>query len=576
MEELFDSVMCPSRQSLPPLTLIVIAYCLGAVGGCSLTRSKTEWRQPDFAVPDYDGVGKWSLAASEDNYARAVYLEESNNPECVQHYFQVATYTWPVLERELATTGKTSPRTTELYRSSLAKLLITAQKFNCWDPCRGLVTPNSGCATLLPACYQGFVWSPTDFQHLLPSGDYESPNLTRRFRDNGLGVPIVVVRNTAAPQPFTRNEQAFAATVVLRPDTTKSGYQLVFYDPLRASNIVVAGCQVPLVRDLTAPFALKSQNEDRQWLENFLQPGATGSGDGLTMVEPYQPGKIPVVFIHGLLSDPATWADLANELRAHPNLNDRYQLWAFEYDTGEPFLTSAAVLRRQLVQMRCTYDPERIDPAMSQMVLVGHSMGGLVAKLQVTQSGDQLWQAVARQPLGSVSTDHATRKQLQEAFYFQPSMDIARVLFIGTPHRGSSWAHRPVGLLGSALVEPSSDTQSSHSQLVGDNPHLFGDELGDRFPTSIDLLKPESPLLSATASLPFSPRVTLHSIVGQGQTSWKGEPTDGVVSVSSAQLLGVASELTVDSKHEKLHRDPTAVGEVVRILQEHLQQSSIY
>lgn len=559
-----------------PLKFLCVVFCLCSVGGCSLTRSKTVWQPPTFADPDADSLRNLRLVVAEDSYAVAVRLEEDGCPECVDLYYDAAARSWPVLERQLTNDGKTSPRAADLYRSAVAKLLITAQRFGRWNPNQGLTVSTASGTVVLPTSYQGFDWGPEEFQNLQPSGDYEAPNLSRTFRDHGLGVPLVAVRNVTNPQPFTRNEQTFAATALLRQDAAATGFQLEFHDPLRTSTVDVAGCRVPLARDLTAPFALASEGKDRLWLTNFLQPGASGDRDGLFMIEPYQPRKIPVVFIHGLLSDPETWADVVNELRAHPDLNDRYQWWAFRYATGEPFLTSAAVLHRQLVEIQRTYDPLRQDPALSQMVLVGHSLGGLVAKLQVTDSGNCLWQSVTKRPLATVRTTPETRRLLQEAFYFRPSIEVTSVVFIGTPHRGSAWARRPVGRLGSALVEPSAASEQQHSQLVRDNPDLFRKELRNRFPTSVDLLEPSNPLLAATASLPFSPIVTLHSIIGDFKDDWQGEPTDGVVPVSSARLVGVASEKIVDAKHEELHRDPATVAEMVRILRVHLQRSAVY
>lgn len=558
------------QNSSPPLRLLFVALSLLTFSGCLITPNQTVWQQPTYASPDAEALGNWSLISAEDHYLAAMQQEANGNANCVDHYYEAAARTWPALERELTTSGKTTARTVDLYRSAVAKLVITGQRFGRWQTGRGLVVSTSSGRTVLPTKFQGFTWGPEEFHYLQPVGNYSTPQLSRVFRSNGLGVPLVVVRHIATPQPFTKNQQSFAATVLLRLDESRSRFQLEFYDPLRESTLQVAGCPVPLARDISAPFALASLGEERQWLDNFLKPGATGSLDGLSMIEPYQPGKIPVIFVHGLLSDPATWADLVNELRNHPELNERFQWWGFQYATGEPFLTGAAVLRRQLRQIRETYDPMRQDPAISQMVLIGHSMGGLVAKLQVTDSGDRLWRAVARQPLASVVTSEDTRRQLQKAFFFQPSVDVTRIVFIGTPHAGSAWARRPIGRLGSALVEESPDTNARHTQLVRDNPNLFREELRDRFPTSIDLLEPKSPLLAATASLPFSSTVRLHSIIGDHKTTWNGESSDGVVPVSSARLLGVTSEMTVDAKHEALHRNPATVVEVVRILREHL------
>jgi hypothetical protein len=203
--------------------------------------------------------------------------------------------------------------------------------------------------------------------------------------------------------------------------------------------------------------------------------------------------------------------------------------------------------------------------------MFGHSMGGLVAKLQVTESSDLLWRAAATQPIHTVKTSSNARQVLQEAFFFRPSLDIKRVVFLGTPHLGSTWARRPIGRIGSALVEPAPEATAQHQQLMQDNPNLLREELRDRFPTSVDLLEPKSPLLAATAVLPFSPTVRLHSIIGTGHRMWNGVESDGVVPVTSSRLLGVASEMAIVSKHDHLQRDPRSVVELVRILRLHLK-----
>ena len=553
-----------------------LIFGLTLLVGCSLHRNSPQWQPLSYTAPDADAIGNFRLVGAEDTYFHAATLESKNCPECVDEYLKAAGKSWTALEQEFSKTGKSSPRTLSLYHSSVAKVLVTGQRFGRWHPQVGLSVSSLADTTVLPASYHGFSWDPFQFQHLEPVGDYSSPALTTTYRCGGLGVPLVVSRNVANPQPFTPQQQSFAATAIIRSSGEPKCYQLEFYDPLRESHVHVGCGTVALSRDLSAPIAYESLDEDRQWLRSFLQPGATGASDGLFMVEPYQPGKIPVVFIHGLLSDPTTWADLVNELQSHPELSASYQWWGFQYATGEPFLSSAAVLRKQLRQVRATYDPQCQDPAFSQIVLIGHSMGGIVAKLQVTNSGNQLWQSASRQPLATLVTDQKTHRDLQEAFYFQPSPNVRRVIFIGTPHTGSAWARRPVGRLGAVLVEPAAETESRHAQLIRDNPHSFREEFRERIPTSIDLLEPESALLAATNRLHYSQYVTLHSIIGTGKNMRDGKPGDGVVPVASARLPGVASETFLDATHEALHRNPGTVKEVARILNLHRRASGSF
>src|SRR5262245_28530223 len=272
---------------------------------------------------------------------------------------------------------------------------------------------------MVPVAFRGFVWSPADFRYFLPVGAYTSQHLDTRYIAEGVGVPYVVLTDNALARPFVRSGQPFAATAVLAP--TGNCFGLTLYDPLR---MCATDAGLPLARDLSAPFAYSNSLEGRTAIEDFIRPTRDEGEEGIYMREPFQSGKIPVIFIHGLASDPQTWSQLESELVSNPAILARYQLWLFRYDTGSPFLSSAAMLRRYLAAIHQTYDPARADPNMSQVVLVGHSMGGLLAKLQVTTSGDTLWQAAATRPLDTIITDPATRAELASAFYFQPSPDV--------------------------------------------------------------------------------------------------------------------------------------------------------
>jgi pimeloyl-ACP methyl ester carboxylesterase len=587
-----------SALRLAPLRRIAcLLLAAGCLPGCASLRLREEaLRIPPAAIPRtaYDIVepsdgpapgGARTVALAELAYAEAMRLDAEDSPAAVEAYLQAALAAWPAVEAMAhilisgVPSGETAiaaelpdSREAELYESAVVGLLVSAQKYGRWNPVTGLVAMTPHGMAPVETTFHGFVWSPSEFGQIVPVGHEASTALKRDYRRTGLGVPLVVVRNDAGAQrPFIEPSRQFAATALVRPVLTPAGptARLEFYDPLRRSQVQLSSGPAPLASDISAPLARAGVNFVQDWLEPFLRPAAGGADDALTMVEPYQPGKIPVILIHGLLSDPLTWNDMINELQAQPQIISRYQIWTFRYDSGEAFFTSAAVLRRQLAQLLALYDPTGCDPAATNIVAVGHSMGGLVANLQVTYSGNTLWSAAARVPLEQVLTDPATRANLRDAFFFEPSPHIARVVYIGTPHLGSGWARRAVGSLGSALVEPAPLAMARHEQVTRDNPGVFSDEMADRFPTSVDLLEPSSPLLNATARLPYRPGVITHSIIGEGQYTATGQPTDGVVPVASARLFGAASERMVIARHAQEPRNDEVLEEVMRILNEH-------
>lgn len=551
-----------ARTRIAFLLLLAPVLLLLASSGCSLVGSQNQWNPPNpyspsrlFAAPDP------CLVAAELQYEAGRQAEQACNPASIDHYFAAATQSWPY---HVARAADEDNRAAELYRASVRSFIESAVRFGRFDRSRGVQLANG---QLVPVTYQGFVWQPADFCTFLPVGCYQSPRLSNQYLAPGVGVPYVVLTSAPPRHAFTNMSQPFAATAVLCPPPSMGGgFALQFYDPLRTS---ATDAGVPIVRDLTAPIAYAASHDTDAWLVDFLRPDRGDVLDGLHMREPFQPGKIPVVFVHGLASDPLTWAQLENDLRAQPAIFARYQFWFFRYDTGDPFLPSAALLRRQLVMLRQTYDPLRCDPNLSQMVLVGHSMGGLLSKMQVTYSGDIIWNAAAVQPFNTIVTDNDTRARLASAFFFTPSPDIRRVIYIATPHRGSSDATRCIGRISSALVEERPDQVARHAQLVRDNPAAFRDELRRGIPTSIDLLEPQSCILQATNTLPYNQGVALHSIIGDDRWSPIQGRSDGVVAVSSARIGGVQSELFVAARHTDVQRNSDTVREVICILSRH-------
>jgi len=566
-----------------------LALLLLALAGCR----STKWNAPCFAkahrphacrtlLQTSGTIVPQELLAAEREYAAATEMERRGYAKCVDGYFQAAVMSWRCLQARCQTGADdiAANRARSLYHSSLAKLLETGQRFCRLDPQQQLEVFTPVGRRVVPVAFHGFVRPPEDFNQLCVVGQYQTNELTRTFSNCGLGVPLVVVRLRHKEERFHPNRQVFAATAVLTRETSAgdspgvplagtSEYRLAFYDPLRVSHVECGGRRLPLAADISAPFVAILAGSERTWWQDFVQSRPPEGNGKLFMVEPYQPGKIPVVFIHGLLSDPVTWVNLANEIQAHPQLRERYQLWAFKYWTGAAFLAPAAVLRRELAAAVELHDPMKEDPALRRMVLVGHSMGGLIAKLQVTYSHATLWDAIASRPFETIAATDRQRRDLAASFFFEPSANVERIVLIGTPHQGATLAQRSLGRLGASLVQEGSE-EAEYAQFIANNPGLIVPEYEDRLPTSIDLLEPDSTLLIAMQHLCIRSGVCLHSIIGTGGCVLH-EPSDGVVTVVSARHPCAASEACVDERHERLPGNAQTAEEVIRILQFHLR-----
>jgi pimeloyl-ACP methyl ester carboxylesterase len=284
-------------------------------------------------------------------------------------------------------------------------------------------------------------------------------------------------------------------------------------------------------------------------------------------MRPYRPGRIPVVLVHGTASSPVRWAELFNEISHDPVVSGRYQFWLFQYNTGQPILYSAMLLRRALQSVLKEIDPTGEDDALRRMVMIGHSQGGLLTKLMTIRSGNRFWENVTEEPFEDVKMAPETRELLREAMFLEPVPTLRRVVFIATPHRGSyqatGWA---LDLIRRFITLPGTLVSQFQGLLKSQTfAHLGMSQL----PTSVDNMSPGHPFLKALNDLPIDPGITAHSIIavlGDGPVTGK---TDGVVAYESAHIDGVASELVVRSGHST-QGHPETVEEVRRILREHI------
>ena len=302
----------------------------------------------------------------------------------------------------------------------------------------------------------------------------------------------------------------------------------------------------------------------RQYWTAFRNPSQSNA-TGLYLLQPYQPGRVPLILIHGLASDALTWDETVAALNANPDITARYQIWLYQYPTGLSYLRTAAELRKELLGIRSLLDPTNNDPAFEQTVLVGHSMGGVVAKLQVSYSDDHLWRAISDVPLDEALNSGPISDDAVASVLFQPVSFVKKVVYIATPHQGSNWTQRPLGRIGSWLVNIPDTVEQEYARLTRGSPGLIRNP-GARPPTSLDLLIPGNNIIRATNSLRYADGVATHSIIGTGYRSPDGFMGDGIVAIVSAHRSEVRTEYFVKATHSGILKNSAAAAELTCIL----------
>ncbi len=572
-------------------------------------------------------------------YVESAYLEarrlETRRPAlAVEIYATAALYAYhylfnPTLQESRRSTTMFDAQARDvavLYNGSCERLLRLLLK-DSPTPFR----PGSLCrfwgesATLTAYCrVASGSWAPEEIESFELAADREVEELSFDCRRAGLGVPLVAKRraDAAVERPeeiYYPTGLQFPATAFLRPNPTAplgsippldpdadaaevdaqldgAVAILEIYDPLVSSFATVGDRAVPLECDLTTPLAsyLASPNQlafskGQKGLldpEKLLETIPTHSPtrertlQGLYMLQPYDPAKIPVVMTHGLGSSPITWLEMYNSLRNVPEICDNYQFWFYFYPTGQPFWISAAQLRSDLRDLRETLDPAGDAPALDQTVLVGHSMGGLISRMQVAESGDRIWRRVSSVPLDDLDFDAETRENFRAWFFFEPNPSVRRVITIATPFRGSDYANGFTQWLADRAISIPKTVASAAGSLAAlletdasqiDDPTLL------ETATSVDSLSPKSPIFAALDECPIPETVALNNIVGvlpSLERRWIApKKSDGVVEFWSSNRDDVETQREIPAAHTTAHAHPAAIWETKEILLRHLTEA---
>lgn len=412
-------------------------------------------------------------------------------------------------------------------------------------------------------------YAPGYFESLLPAEEFEVKGFTHRHTRPGRGIALVGHRDNKGREPV---EQFYPPEGICRPVTA-------VFEPAQKGKVMRLRLldsmkRESLAADFSAPFA--SLQSRVQTLQRMGLTGLLGGrhsrerGHRLYLMEPYDPNKIPVIFIHGLLSTPLTWAEVTNEVWGDAEFRRRHQVWHYLYPTSAPFLYSAWLYRQRIDEMRRFLDPDGNDPASRNLDIVAHSMGGLLTRTLITSSGDAVWDQVFRMQPGQLQATEEDRQAVYGITHWQPRRDVRRVIFIATPHRGSNMSLGTIGRIGDKLAGLPVQFTGLYARLHRDNPDAlqpaFRQALSRGQLTSIDTLSPEHPLLETLLSRPIPRKVEIHSIIGnRGKPGPLPQSSDGVVPYPSSHLENARSELIVPTGHGAM-KHPKSHAEIRRVL----------
>jgi len=354
--------------------------------------------------------------------------------------------------------------------------------------------------------------------------------------------------------------------------------RLVVADPLRETLLRAGEHRYALAHDTSAPYAelANSSSLKRLGFYGLIGGEEIGRRAGVYLLEDYDPDKRPIVMIHGLAASPLNWSRISNAIWADPVLRGRFQVWHVVYQTDAPLMILRSHIQGYLDDAWSVLDPEGDDPARNGIVLIGHSMGGVIARLLCVESGDVMWNAAFAVPPGELPLKSEDAATVERLLLIHPYPGVTRAIFLATPHQGSPSADAWYGRLFRKIIGRHVPEMRMLQRLARVHPEVISEAVRDAYAqaevNSIATLQAAQPVRAASQTLLPQPGIRYHTIAG----SLPGEvpPGDGFVPLDSATIPGAESTLVIKYGHQLYDSDET-VAEVLRILHEDVTEEEM-
>jgi pimeloyl-ACP methyl ester carboxylesterase len=349
---------------------------------------------------------------------------------------------------------------------------------------------------------------------------------------------------------------------------------LSVYDPYREESVERHGQTVPLSANFSAGYGiwLARSGFAGQSLRTLFGRARGIDTPRIYMMQPFDPNRRIILMLHGLASSPEAWVNVANDIQGDEVLRQHFQVWQVYYPTNVPILVNLARIRRATQQTLAHFDPDGTAPASHGMVLIGHSMGGVIARLLVSTSGEELWTTFEDKYVPEGTDIDREDERLNRLLNFTPMPQVERAIFIAAPHRGTPFASNRLSRWAANLVRLPLALLNEIEEVMKTATNIEPQGQTFHVPNSIEQLRETDPLIRATSRLPISPQVCFHSIIARRRETGPLEDSDdGVVPYRSAHLAGAQSEEVIVAGHS-VQETPQAILEIRRILHEDIAQ----
>ena len=253
------------------------------------------------------------------------------------------------------------------------------------------------------------------FERFLLADQYRVRGLSVRNRQPGVGAPLLAVRQF---DPELGVSRCVPATAFLRlpgpwpkwtPAPTPGSLEI--HSAFGGGKVAVGNTQVPLEIDLTTHMAYVL-NQSFVWglgMQQFMSPSKRVRSQ-LIPLSSFATGPDSGGVCSRHLRESGHLGRVGQHLGGGSGLAPALPDLEFMYGSGNAVAISAGELRDALTAKIQKLDPEGTNPLLRQMVVIGHSQGGLLTKFTATSTGDKIWKAISDKPLEEIPRRRPARK----------------------------------------------------------------------------------------------------------------------------------------------------------------------
>ncbi|OTG91567.1 esterase/lipase family protein [Acinetobacter sp. ANC 3813] len=385
--------------------------------------------------------------------------------------------------------------------------------------------------------------------------------------------------------PNIHQARYLAATLTAEPANAasvneilnNSTFQIKAYDPYKFEKLKIANKEYPLAANFSAPYGLwlAENNLGKSAYLSLIDRDEQLTMPHLYMLEPYNPNKKVIVLVHGLASSPEAWIRLTNDIMGDPVLREHYQVWQVFYSTNMPILESRFQIYALLTQSFAQVNKQA--SAKNDAVLVGHSMGGIITRLLVSNA-DTTQEALKMMSSHQLN-QYRNTAVVKDRMIMKDIPNFSRAIFLAAPHRGTAFADRWFTKAARKIIKLPGAFLSAIGDVITqeeDLKDLFKELSNGLIQNGPSNLSHTSKFVSLTEDIMPIKSMKYHSIIGNATNS--DDPnviSDGVVPYKSAHLDGAISEKIIKGGHS-IQETPEAVLELRRILRQHLVELGLY